>query len=91
MTIKKGVIRHRTDFGNESYIEQVATVIEKTQGEYSEILFCKDKDEYVENGVILSGGYGENVFTVYHGKTIEAIIAANGIYNYEWTTPLAEV
>lgn len=91
MIIKKGKIEHSENYSDTIAVTTIATIIEKTEGNYVEILFCKDSKEMRDNGNLTQCEYN-NSFTVYHGKTINQILSLNDISNgYTWTEPLTEI
>lgn len=69
----------------------VATIIEKTEGNYVELLFRKDSYERAEYGTVVACETTE-AFTVYHGKTIEQVLALNSMGSgYTWVEELTQV
>lgn len=91
MTIRKGIIRNEVDGGSGETVVSICTVIEKTEGNYTEHLFRRDSWEVIAGGNVVTFEY-RNEFKVYHGNTIEEMMLDNGITGaYTWDTPLAEV
>lgn len=90
MTIEKGIAVKSVDYGNNTIETTTVEIVRKTKGSYIEILSCKQYS-VVDNGnqTITEN---ENDFTVYVGKTVEQVLALNGVSgNYSWSTPLTEV
>lgn len=99
MIIKKGTaIITASDVMSDTYSERhemEISVIEKTTGNYTEILARKVRDEVfmVDNGVetLLSDDVAETSYNVYHGVTHNFIFNQYMGGTVTWTTPLTEV
>lgn len=92
MTIKTGIATLTRDYGGEIRVE-VLSVVEKTQGGYSEYLVRQiDAEVTMEDGTSYNEGSSGLTSNVYHGVTLTEIF--NGDYQggtVAWRTPLTEV
>lgn len=92
MTIKKGIavktIAYEDGFVDTTKVE----IIEKTQGNYTEVLARKTVEVYDGNaGAILSSDT-ESAYTVYACSTVSEALTKKGISGtYSWEESLAEV
>ena len=91
MIIKKGKVTKTEIASTGETITTKATIIEKTDGNYTEILGCRTSWEVTIDGTVLTSEYRE-CFDVYHGKTIPEILSSYGIYgDYVWYEPMEQV
>lgn len=92
MTIKIGVVeQNRIDSEEYNIVTKSrATVIEKTQGSYTEYLICRHRHSQLEGDNYISDVV-ENCYSTYYGKTLSELLVMLDITSYTWTTPLTEV
>lgn len=89
MIVKKGTIREEKQLEETVSEITTATIIEKTDGNYVEILFCMNRVLDMDGDI--ASVSTSNTFDVYYGKTIAEILTLNGIVNYTWTEELTQI
>lgn len=91
MIIKKGILQQVTQYGETDVMTIVCTVVEKTSGNHTEILFRKDSRVLTSDGAVVIDERQQE-FKVYVDYTLSNILNLNEVYGeYTWTTPLTEV
>jgi len=90
MACKIGKIEQNRTLAENVTETTIGTIVEKTQGNYIEVLFCLDDKYITENGNHIDAG-GETSFDVHVGKTIDEVLSLYGVTNPTWTQALAEV
>lgn len=90
MTIKTGTLRNEK-FTNETDSEvKVVKIVEKTDGNYSEVLVCVESTELHLNGNVIPTETS-TTFEVYADMTFNSVLALLNLNNYTWTQPLIVV
>ena len=90
MIIKKGKVLQNRLLDEVAVQHSEATVIEKTQRAYKEVLLCREKHEILVDGGAISVDHWTN-FKLYVDKTIDQVLKMNEITEYTWTEPLTEI
>lgn len=90
MTIKIGKVNQSRQLDDTAVQKSTATVVEKTQGTYKEVLICRE-EHYIDVGGQKVNVELEDSFSVFVGKTIEQALSLKDITDYTWTEALTEV
>lgn len=88
--IKKGKVQQIKQIDEGVVETTIASVVEKTQGNYVEVLFRLDQFYLDLNGEIMNE-VTNTKFDVYCDKTVAEVLTSEGITDYTWIQPLAEV
>lgn len=90
MITKFGKFENTNDMGGTFTETIVGAVVEKTENNYVEVLFCPESITQKDGETIL-GRISTDEFTVYVGKTVNEVLAMYSATNPTWTQALEEV